>query len=353
MFHLLKNTTMVPDFMAQQACDDSIVITKWTDYEWRWPTQIVEAHVHCKQKYGTFEQWYEQSFANDVDFLTWVYNTREIGIQIYADCEAYAKIVAKWLNFICPTLNDQQAYTIYKLSAMWFYVQWIHLKLYTNSLLVSRETLIDNYKFVSYDQFKQYRQQLLVDDSDQIRELKNAFQNYISNEFKYAFFLNGDESFRSMVEEHVNKALTRCLRMELNGYKFVTLFDIIYNNVEKQISEIDSELFGLIKQTSKMQLQNDQLDQSLDALYKFGKEHDYQLMTYNNGFLDQYYQIITGGLTLEQKLEFIADLAEDKMKTSEFIDLFTTSYRFYNLFLIRWIIDLWRNKDPQFGNFVY
>lgn len=56
MFHFLKNTTMVPDIMARQACDDDIVISSWNDYNYMYDTETVIKHVHTQQKYSTFEQ---------------------------------------------------------------------------------------------------------------------------------------------------------------------------------------------------------------------------------------------------------------------------------------------------------
>ena len=279
MFHLLKRTTMVPDFMARQACEDSVVISKWDDYAYVYPKDVLDAHIHCSQKYTTFEEWFETSFANDEDFIAWVYDTREMGVQIYADYTTYAKIVIKWLKFICPNLTDEQMYKIYKLSTLWYYVFQVNMQMNTrDEPLAPYESIIDNYKTVSYDEFVEYCKQItIIIDQQQLTEIKALIKNYISNEYKYAFFMNGDESFKSMVEEHVNKALVRCLKMELDQYKYVSLFDIMYDNYDRDIDQIDDQLFNIIKQASKTLPNDEVVEQSIDQLYNYGVSNDHQL----------------------------------------------------------------------------
>lgn len=353
MFHFLKNTTMVPDFAARQANDDSIVITKWKDYPLVYSQSIANDHVHCDQKYESFEQWYEANFETDADFVGWIYNTREIGVKIYADAEAYAKIVIKWMRFICKTLTVDQVYTIYKLSTLWYYLYQVHLHMNNHdATLVDHSILVDSYKTIDKVQFEQYYSEITFDDND-IAELKALAKNYISNEFKYAFFLNGDKSFKSMVTEHVNKALVRCLKMELDQYKYVSLYDILYSHLNDNVDSIDDDLFNIIKQTSKT-LPNDQtIDESIDQLYQYGTMNDHELLTHNNVLVDDYYKILAKGTSLTKKLNFFANLASEGINKSEFVDCFSSSYMLYNLLIMRWIITMYKDDTTQLANFVY
>ena len=354
MFHFLKNTIMVPDFMARQACEDSIVITQWADYQYCYTKAITENHVHCSKRYSTFEQWYQNNFKNDLKFLEWIYNTREIQVRIYADSDTYAKLVIKWIKFICPSLSVDQVYKIYRLSMMWFYTYQVNMRMNTTDQpLVEYDQLIDHYRITDYETFNTFFDSITFDQNEEVNKYKELVKNYISNEFKYAFYMNGDQSFESMVIEHVNKALVRCLKMELEQYKYVSLFDIVYNNIDINVDNINSELFDIIKNSSKT-LPNDQTIQpAIDQLYQYGNKNDQQLLTHNNVLIDDYYNILSDKNSLTDKLDFIANIANDGIKKSEFVDCFSSSYNLYNLLLVRWIITMYRDKDPQLSNFVY
>lgn len=354
MFHFLKKTIMVPDFMARQAWDNGVVISKWDDYEYSWPVPIIKNHIHCAY-YETFEQWYQASFENDLSFIQWVYNTREDHVRIYADSITYAKFVIKWLKFICPSLTVDQVYKIYKLSVWWFYVHQVNMRMNTNDTpLADYPQIIENYKTVSYSDFQQYFEAITFDDSKEILEYKSLVKNYISNEFKFAFFLNGDSDFEDMTKEHVDKALVRCLKMELNQYRYVKLIDIVYDNAEKDIKAIDDQLFTIIKNVAKTKPSEQLLDASVDELYHYGMQHDKELLIHNNILVDDYYNIVTNTDSLQDKLKFIANIAKDGgVEKSEFVDCFSSSYMLYNLLFVRWVFSMYMQNDPQLKNFVY
>lgn len=348
MFHFLKNTVMMPDFMARQANDDCVVISQWKDYQYRWPLNVVNNHIHCKNVFITFDAWYKSNFQNDYEFISWLYNTQTIGVRFYADCEAYAKLVIKWMSFVCPQLSIDQVYNFYKLSMMWYYVYQINLKMNTtDEMLVEYSTLIDEFKVMSFDVFKSYYDNGRVEITDELVTLKNVCKNYISNELKFAFFLNGDDSFRAMTSEHINKALVRCLKMEIEQYKYVNLFDLVYDGAQ------DDELFAIIKATSKLKPNDEIVEPSIEMLYQYGLKNDVDLLTYNNTMIREYHDIIANEYDLTDKLQFIVDIILNKNKKAEFVDCFSPSYMLYNLLIVRWIITMYHEKDVSLRNFVF
>ena len=354
MFHFLKNTTMVPDVMARQACDSDIVISSWNDYNYMYDTETVINHVHTQQKYNTFEQWYSTMFKNDYQFVSWVYQTKDLGFQIYADCDAYAKLVIKWITFISPSLTVEQVYNIYRLSVLWFYVYQVHLHMNTtDQLLAEYGTVVDHYKIMRYQDFQQHYNQLRVEVTDDLTQLKTIAKNYISNEFKYAFYLNGDKSFEPFVLEHVNKALVRCFKMELDQYKYLNLFDVAYDKIVDSVEDVDDQSFDIIKQMSKTLPNDETIEPSVEQLYQYGLKNDKELMQYNNVMIDQYHDIITGNYSLDDKLRFISRIASGGIEKSEFVDVFSSSYMLYNLLILRYVITLWNTKSDQLKNFVY
>lgn len=353
MFHFLKNTTMLPDFMAHKAIVDSIVISNFDDYNYVYPYDILQNHIHCEQKYKTAEQWFA-TFDDDVQFLNWMYDTMRNGVVIYADTTAYAKIVCKWLSFVCSKLTVEQAYQVYRLSMLWFYVYQVHLHMRDpQSLLVEYADLIDHYKIVDYQQFTTYYESNRIRLTDQVLAIKEKVKNYISNEFKYAFYLNGDASFEPMVDEHVNKALVRCFKLELEQYKTVSLFDAVYESNVSSVDQIKGELFDILKQSSKTLPNDTAIEPSIERLYQYGATNSAQLMTYNNVLIDQYHDILSSGKTLKDKIDFMMNIVGDGVAKSEFVDCFMSSYDLYNLMTVRWIMTLYREKSTGLKNFVY
>lgn len=225
----------------------------------------------------------------------------------------------------------------------------------TDQMLVDYDTVIDHYKIMPYKEFQQHYKQLAVKiPKDNLRQIKALVKNYISNEFKYAFYLNGDQTFEPFVLEHVNKALVRCFKMELDQYKYINLFDIAYDKITESIESVNDECFDIIKQTSKT-LPNDQtIDSSVEQLYQYGLANDKLLMQYNNVMIDRYHDIITNSdYSLDDKLKFISQISADGIEKSEFVDIFSSSYMLYNLLILRYVITLWTTKDEQLKNFIY
>ena len=355
MFHFLKHTVMLPDFMAREAYEDDITISAWDDYVYMYPKQITINHVHCKQKFESFEQWFETNFDSDAQFIEWMYQTRELRIRFFADMRSFAKLMIKWTSFVCPKLTCHQVYHIYQLTMKWFYVSQIHFcMMSTNPLLVERHYVIDNLKSLSYRDFELiYNSGIRIPETEQINQLKPKIQNYISNELKYAFYLNGDESFKPLVQEHVDKALVRCFKMEMEQYKTVNLFDAVYDNIETDIKDIHTELFDIIKQTSKT-LSNDLVvEDCIEQLYQYGVTHNRQMLNHNNQLVDAYHDILANDKTLADKIEFISNITGDGITKSEFVDCFMSSYDLYNLLTVRWILTLYRTKDNNLKNFIY
>ena len=345
MFHLLKEIVLLPDVISDQSNNVDISLGTMSDYP-ELDNDIRKTWIHAGRQYDSYDDMIRQEFKTDANFFEWMFNNIHDTIRIYADKEQYACVVDKWLKFMFDNIDEETSYMIYKMSVMNFYIMQVHQQYITHDQPISRKVLVDNFRYLTREQYSQVFQSNLSGREEQFIDLKSKIANYISNEYKIAFWLNGDKRFKQFAEEHVNKMFTQSFVESMQMYLATKLFEEISSNINvDSLSNINSELFDAIKRCNYYDKHADH------TLY----EDLYQYCKNNNSYEFEYIDVQrihdNMNLSFKKKIDFLYNQYNNKL--IDFVDDYTTYSLYINLMLLMWIVKLYKTSDSKMAIFKF
>ena len=336
MFHIIKQVSIIPDVLVQQAGLNSIVISKLTDYTWSIdPTLLVKQPkvqnyyqdvASAFQQYGGEKPFFEKLASID-DFTS-----------IYCDKDAYGELVIRWLRIIVPNITVSEAFKVYRLSLFNFYHNQLLMRDITDDILmIDEHQVINNFAMLTRDQFNEIFSNIDKPDNSEYQEFLKDNANYISNEYKIGFALNHDSRFDDYANEHINKLIAHSYIDSLLVWVSSETQKIFESNYKADsINDIKSKEFDLIKQILTVPTNTESIDQYED-LYNYCKQNCSDQFEYLD--LVSLHDIAKAD-SLDQKIEYLINSAR-----IDYTDLMTMSFDRINPMLLRHIIN--KNSKPN------
>ena len=337
MFHIIRQISIIPDVLVQQAGFNSIVISKLTDYTWSIDPALLVKQPKVQNYYQDVASALQQ-YGGEKAFFEKLADTDDF-ISIYCDKNAYGELVIRWLRIIVPNITVSEAFKVYKLSLFNFYHNQLLMHDITDdTLMIENNQVINNFAMLTREQFNDMFSSIEKPDNNEYQKFLEDNANYISNEYKIGFALNGDLRFNNYASEHINKLIAHSYIDSLLVWISSETQKIFESNYKADsISNINSKEFDLIKQILSEPTNAESIDQYED-LYNYCRENCPDQFEYLD--LVSLHDIAKSD-SLDQKIEYLINSAR-----IDYTDLMTTSFDRINPMLLRHII----NKNSKSNN---
>lgn len=349
MFHILKNINVFPDFMGYQADSDSIVISEWSDYDWN----VSNPAEYCLTNYvySDYQSLLKAHNVSDVELFEILNANREHYRRIYCDSNSFATLFIKWITFLFSGMSATTAYTLYCLQLNAFYINQVINNNYTeDNVLVDNSMLISSFKRLSQSTFKKlFKSNRFVAD-ERSAKLKQQIKNYISNEWKVACYLAGDDSFESLAEEHIRKLIVRGFVESIEVYSQTKLFEIVNTNSTVDLTTVDDPIADVVRQTGGRPINEHSIDK-YESLYQYLITNERDLA--DKLYIDKLYNVLHNSEhnSIDAEIQLLVDQM-DQDNLIHFVDDFNVSFDRFNIVTLCWILKNRSNSNVT-KQFVY